>query len=184
MLYSSRVTEPSQMSPKRRALHQGVLDAGRRLAEEAGIAEPTKQHAVWEILMEAADTLKRLPDHEWRWLNSGTRAYWPDTLREYSETFAAAVARGGRWEEMAPTVPPSSPESIARLEIAMEWLRHAGGRSPRRNTGVVFALAVGIPVRVIRRRYGIARRTVYDIRDRGIGRICAWLESVVPFDEH
>ena len=43
----------------------------------------------------------------------------------------------------------------------------------------MFGLAAGIPVRVLRRRFGIGRRTVYDVRDRGIRKICAWLEAIV-----
>lgn len=148
------------------------------MAQEAGITEPTTRDAVWEILIEAADTLKRLPDRERRWLRSGTHSSWPGTVREYGEVFAAAVARGGRWEALSPGLSPPSPEAIARLEITIEWLGHAGGRSPRRDTGVMFALAAGIPNRVVRRRFGIGRRTVYDIRDRGIGRISSWLEAV------
>lgn len=170
----------AQISPRQRERHKETLRVGLQLAADAGIPAPTTRSAVWELLIEAADTLKRLPDRERRWLRSGTHAAWPDTLREYSEEFAVAVARGGKWEAMSPGLSPPTSEAIARLDIVMEWLRHAAnGRSSRPDARIVFALAAGVPVRVVRRRFGIARRTIYDIRDRGIDRICVWLNTSI-----
>ena len=162
-----------------RGRHRDVLRAGLRMCAEAGKAEPTVADAVWELLIEAADTLKRLPDRERRWLASGTRSSWPQAIREYGETFAAAVGRGGRWEPMSAGLGPPSPGAIGRLETVMEWLVGAGGRSSSRETNVVFALAAGVPVPAIRRRLGVARRTVYALRDRGLRTIRDWLEEAL-----
>ena len=108
-----------------RGRHRDVLRAGLRMCAEAGKAEPTVADAVWELLIEAADTLKRLPDRERRWLASGTRSSWPQAIREYGETFAAAVGRGGRWEPMSAGLGPPSAGAIGRLETVMEWLVRA-----------------------------------------------------------
>lgn len=162
-----------------RGRHRDVLLVGLRMCAEAGKAEPTVADAVWELLIEAADTLKRLPDRERRWLASGTRSSWPRAIREYGEAFAAAVASGGRWEPMSAGLAPPSAGAIGRLETVMEWLIGASRRSPPRETNVAFALAAGVPVPAIRRRFGIARRTVYALRDRGLRRIRDWLEETL-----
>ncbi len=171
--------QTTRLTPRERGRHRDAVLVGLRMCEEAGKAEPAVRDAVWELLVEAADTLKRLPDRERRWLRSGTFSSWPRTVRDYGEAFAAAVARGGRWETATAALAPPPAGAVGRLEIVMQWLAGAGGRAPRRETNVVFALAGGVPVRVIRRRFGIGRRTVYDIRDRGIRRICGWLEEAL-----
>jgi hypothetical protein len=148
------------------------------MEEEAGVVDPSTKDAVWELMLEAADTLKRLPDGERRWLRSGTHSSWPGTLREHGEVFAAAVSHGGRWEPMSPGLSPPSSGAIARFEIVILWLSQITGRSSRLETGVVFGMAAGIPVRILRRRFEIGWRTVYDVWDRGIRKICAWLETI------
>ncbi len=57
------------------------------MSEEAGTTEPIVRDAVWELLIEAADTLTRLSDRERRWLGSGTRSFWPQTVRACGEAF-------------------------------------------------------------------------------------------------
>ena len=168
-----------QPTPQQCARQREVVLVGLRMAEEAGVMEPTVKDAVWELMLEAADTLKRLPDGERRWLRSGTHSSWPGTLREHGEVFAAAVSQGGHWEPMSPGLSPPSSGAIARFEIVILWLGQITGRTSRLETGVVFGLAAGIPVRVLRRRFGIGRRTVYDVRDRGIRKICSWLETII-----
>ena len=175
---SSLQDQSNLLSPRQRARHSEVVLLGLRMSEQAGVVDPSTEDAVWELMLEAADTLKRLPDGERRWLRSGTHSSWPGTLREHDEVFAAAVSQGGRWEPMSPGLSPSSSGAIARFEIVILWLSQITGRSARLETGVVFGMAAGIPVRVLRRRFGIGRRTVYDVRDRGIRKICRWLETI------
>ena len=79
---------------------------------------------------------------------------------------------------MSPGLSPPSSGAIARFEIVILWLSQITGRSSRLETGVVFGMAAGIPVRILRRRFEIGWRTVYDVWDRGIRKICAWLETI------
>ena len=48
-----------------------MLCTGLRLAQEAGVTDPTVNDAVWELMLEATETLKRLPDKERRWVEIG-----------------------------------------------------------------------------------------------------------------
>lgn len=156
---------------------KAALDYGYALARDAGREEPTVRDAVWELLVEAADTLKRLPDHELRWFRQGERSNWPQIVRQFADEFATAVARGGAWDEVRVSLGPPTAGAISRLDEVMTWLGHAAGKNPRRDVGVLFATACGVPIRVVRRRYGCHRNTIYDIRDRGLARICAWLRE-------
>jgi hypothetical protein len=167
-------TSPVPVSAAARGRNARILAAGADLARDAGIPEPSDTDAVWVLLQEAAETLRLLPDRERAWLRSGTYASWPPILRSYAETFAAAVDRGGRWEEPRADRLPA-PGAVARMEGVLTWYGAIGGRNPRRDVGVVFALAAGVPVRTIRQRFGLGRRTVYDIRERGLARIVARL---------
>ena len=153
-----------------------MLAHGRRLAQERGCAAPTLRDAVWELLIEAADTLKRLPNQERRWLRSGTYSGHPEVLRELSDAFAAAVAQGG-WGATRVRPGPPSAGAITRLDEVLTWPGAIQSRNRARDCRVVFALAAGVPVRVIRGRFGCGRQTVYDIRDRGLTQICNWLET-------
>lgn len=153
-----------------------MMTHGCRLAAERGCAAPMLRDAVWELLIEAADTLKRLPNQERRWLRSGTYSAHPEVVRELSETFAAAVAQGG-WGTTRVRPGPPSAAAISRLDEVLTWPGAIQGRNRARDCRVVFALAAGVPVRVIRGRFGCGRQTVYDIRDRGLRQICTWLET-------
>jgi len=98
-------------------------------------------------------------------------------VRNTSEEFAGAVGRGGR--EGAPAVrpTPARAETIDRMDTVLLWLPLAGGANARRDVSILFGLACGLKVPVLRQRFGCGRRTVYDVRDRGIARICGWLRS-------
>ena len=133
---------------------------GLALARQAGKADPGLRDAVWELLLEAA----------------ASRAHWPDYLRSAAEDSAAA----------APTRrSPASAAAVERLDIVLPWLHHAAdsarGRDPKRAAAVLFALACGVKVASLRRRLGCGRRTVYDLRDRGVARICGRLRAESAF---
>src|SRR3546814_12823616 len=49
----------------------------RSLACEAGRKDPTQRDAVWELPLEAGDTLGRWPNRERGWLTGASRAHWP-----------------------------------------------------------------------------------------------------------
>lgn len=145
-----------------------AIAAGFKRARQAGRAEPTLRDAVWELLLEAGDTLKRLPDREKGWLTGASRAHWPD----YARSLAA---------ETPLRLPPASGAAIDRLDMVLVWLPHAAGSNPKRDLAVLFGLACGLPVPLLRRRLGCGRRTVYDVRDRGIARLCGWLRQRSAF---
>lgn len=143
---------------------EAAVAAGLRLAREAGRDAPTLRDAVWELMLEAGDTLRRLPDRERGWLTAVARAHWPDQAR-------SAGADGDR------RVAPASAAAIDRLDCLLAWLPQGAGANPKRDMAVLFGLACGVRVATLRRRLGCGRRTVYDVRDRGIARICGWLRQ-------
>ena len=153
-----------------KALARGrsALVHGRVLAKSAGCDAPSLRDALWELLMEAADTLSRLPNRERGWLTAASRAHWPDFVRQYDDSL-----RGGQAATGTTTLrrSPASAEAIDRMDIVLAWLPLAGGRNPRRDLAVLFGLACGAKVAVLRRRFGCGRRTIYDIRDRALKRL-------------
>lgn len=160
-----------------------ALKHGLRLAEEAGRAQPSLKDAVWELLMEAADTLKRLPNRERGWLTATSRAHWPAIVRDVEESFNGAAGKGPRDSTVRYNRAPATADAIDRMDVVLVWLVHAGGRKPQRDVAVLFGLACGIKVATLRGRFGCGRRTIYDIRDRALGRLCAWLTAEVSSED-
>lgn len=156
---AARVTAGNEL-----ARLEAAVAAGLRLAREAGREAPTLRDAVWELMLEAGETLRRLPDRERGWLTAVARAHWPDQARSV----------GGDGERRAA---PASAGAIDRLDCLLAWLPQGAGANRRRDMAVLFGLACGVRVAVLRRRLGCGRRTVYDVRDRGIARICGWLRQ-------
>lgn len=148
-----------------------LVEHGRVLAIEAGRQEPTLRDAIWELMMEAAATLRRLPDREIGWLKAAERSNMPEYLHEREEIFAAAVARGGQYEAPKVRMGPPDAAAIDRMDAMLAMLNVITGRDRRREIGVVFALASGLPVRIIRFRFGYQRSAIYKIRDRGLDKI-------------
>lgn len=141
-----------------------AVAAGLLRAMQAGRAAPRLQDAVWELLLEAGDTLRRLPNRERGWLTAASRAHWPD--------FVSAEAAG------APPRPAAAEgAAIDRLDTVLGWLPQAAGAQRERDLAVLLGLACGLRVAVLRRRIGCGRRTIYDVRDRCIARICGWLRG-------
>lgn len=146
---------------------------GLALARQAGNNSPGLRDAVWELLLEAGDTLRRLPNRELGWLTAASRVHWPDYLCSAAGDDAAAAV------PIRPS--PASGEAIDRLDTVLLWLHHAAGSNPKRDVAVLFGLACGVKVASLRRRLGCGRRTVYDVRDRGIARICCRLRAESAF---
>ncbi|HIP78533.1 MAG TPA: hypothetical protein EYH07_08755 [Kiloniellaceae bacterium] len=153
---------------------RSALVHGCALARSAGRESPDLRDAIWELLMEAADTLSRLPNRERGWLTAASRAHWPDVVRHYEESL-----QDGRAPSAATALrrSPASAEAIDRMDTVLAWLPLAGGSNPRRDLAVLFGLACGAKVAVLRRRFGCGRRTIYDIRDRALRRLCAHVAS-------
>jgi len=159
--------------------HREILTVGMRIAEEAGISNPSVRDAVWELLAEAADTLKRLPDRERRWLRPGSYSSWPQALREIGNACEIDDVKSHKWEPVAANRAPPTSGAVGRREVVMLWLGKISGRAAQVETRLIFALAAGVPARLVRRRFGIGRRTAHDVRDRGLGKICRWLETEI-----
>ena len=145
-----------------------AVEHGLYLAEMAGRQNPTLRDGVWELLMEAADTLKRQPNRERGWLTASSRVHWPEMVREFDAGYQRHAAG-------SPRLLPASADAIDRMDEVLLWLVHAAGAKPQRDVGVLFGLACGVKVAFLRERYGCARRTVYDTRDRALARLCSWL---------
>lgn len=167
---SEAVVHDRSSSSKRLYRVKLAVEHGLCLAEAAGRENPTLRDGVWELLMEAADTLKRLPNRERGWLTASSRVHWPEMLREFGAGYQ-------RHSASAPRLLPASPAAIDRMDEVLLWLVHAAGAKPQRDIGVLFGLACGVKVAFLRDRYGCARRTVYDVRDRALARLCYWLEK-------
>src|SRR3546814_3989398 len=65
---------------------EAAIAEGLRRAREAGRKDPTLRDAVWELLLEAGDTLGRLPNRERGWLTGASRAHWPAFARDRKST--------------------------------------------------------------------------------------------------
>ncbi|MEO3429707.1 DUF6362 family protein [Pelagibius sp. CAU 1746] len=172
---------PAVEEARERLRIEAAVTEGLRLARDAGHAEPALRDAVWELLLEAADTLRRLPNREQGWLTAAARAHWPDYVRNTAEEFAGAVGRAGREAVPALRPTPARAEAIDRMDAVLLWFPLAAGANARRDVSILFGLACGLKVSVMRQRFGCGRRTVYDVRDRGIARICNWLRSRSEF---
>ena len=153
---------------------------GLRLAAEAGRREPALRDAVWELLIEAADTLRRQPNRERGWLTATSRAHWPAFVRDIDADTASVPQTGSDGFRFA----PASAGAIDRMDMVLTWLSHAGGSKGRRDAAVLFGLACGLRVAKLRARFGCGRRTIYDIRDRSLTRLCRWLSAEIGFDEN
>ncbi|MGF1594784.1 MAG: hypothetical protein ACFCUW_16000 [Kiloniellaceae bacterium] len=161
---------------------EAAVRHGLHLAAEAGRESPGLRDAVWELLLEAGDTLKRLPDRERGWLTAATRAHWPDSLSGVGEVLIGG-APGGATAGTGPArrPGPAGGEAIDRLDTVLPWLPLAAGRNRGREVAVLFGLACGLRVAALRRFFGCGRSTVYDLRDRGLARICGRLRAQSAF---
>lgn len=89
-----------------------------------------------EFLIEAADTLHRLPDREKGWLEKQQVA-WPEFISNYWDEFGNIVEQGGKKQVREVKGPPSR-NAIDRLDEIMGWLRLITGKHEIRNRKVVF----------------------------------------------
>lgn len=149
--------------------------AGEVRAREHGGAEPTLEAVAWELLLEAADTLRRLPDRERGWLAACDRSAWPPVLIEAAERWANAVASGG-WEDMRVAKGPPSAAAIQRMDLLFALT--AGFPRPL-DLRRAFGLASGVPARLIARQTRCHRRTVYVARDRVAALLAARFDQML-----
>lgn len=116
--------------------------------------------AVWEQLVEGAETLQRLPD-----ASRGprkVRSSWPEIVRNAAESFNAEAERA----DLRRLGPPSA-DAIDRLDRVIVWLEWLSGDVQR----LVWLRACGVPwwrlelrpwlLRAARRRYDRATLSVH-----------------------
>ena len=92
---------------------------------------------VREFIIEAADTLHRLPDPERGYLFQ-TKVCWPLMMKDPGEEFANAVNNNGKWEEVKVRMGPPTREALGRYEMVMGWLQYITGSSEVRDRKIVF----------------------------------------------
>lgn len=167
-----------------------IIDHGYGLARADGVASPDLEDAVWALLVEAAQTLQRLPDREIGWLLSCSRSAMPmpkpDPLDEYAQAVAA-----GRWRDMRVTPPRPSAAAITRLDEVSAWLRRltevsAPGRryhGRSRRARVLFALALGVPPQIVARRERCDVSTVHRSRRDGLRHLTGIVRAALGSDD-
>jgi len=76
---------------------------------------------VEERLIEARDTLKRLPDRERSRLYNSQRCAWPDVVRDWADVWGEAVS-AGKFRDMEPRSGAPSGAAIDRMDESLPWL--------------------------------------------------------------
>ncbi len=160
-----------------------IIAHGERLARDTGLKDPTQRDAVWELLVEAFETLRSLPDRERGWLLSCERSHHPDVLienvelAEWEETLDA-LSLGEKLKVVGEVKPTPGHGAIDRMDEVITWPAIIKTKNRRRDIAVLYYCASKRPTAVIRRRFNIKHRnTLYDIRDRGLAHIVVWLDG-------
>ena len=112
---------------------------------------------VEERLVEAADTLKRLPEVRMQ----GYFSTWPRVLVEFGDLVGLTP------EPMR--LPPPPAAAISRMEAALPWLTWLEPEDAK----LVWARAEGTPWKPICWRFGIARATAHRRFEYGLS-VIAW----------
>lgn len=165
---------------------RSMINHGLELAAKAGHPDPRLGDAVWELILEAMETLRRLPDREIGWLKSAERSHMPDMIRKLVEEFGAEVEHIAMGEGPRETVVhpgPPSKGAIDRAEIVLnDWYQLGGSsRKARRNAQTLYLLAAGVPPRIVARITKVNgrhyRNTLYSRRDRHLREIIVQCEE-------
>ncbi len=120
-------------------LIEAAVAQGLRLAREAGREDPALQDAVWELLLEATNTLRCLPNRERGWLTASSRAHWPEYLRSAAEELAGTSVGSRRGAEAVARPAIASAGAIDRLDTILVCCRRRG--APTHGAMSVFSLA-------------------------------------------
>lgn len=138
-----------------------ALAKGWEILESEGFRKPNLQQVIWRLMVEAVETLKRLPDRERSWLRCNERSIWPELARPSEE------CRAVEWEieieqiqlvrsrdNMAPPrLAISDPSAIDRMLVVLGWLGYVRSRYTRRDRTAFLELAGGKPPRFVRMRH-------------------------------
>ena len=153
-----------------------IVAHGHRLARENGCEGPRLRDAVWELLIEAFATLKTLPDRERGWLLSCERSHHPGVVVENAElaqweATLDALSLGEKIKLLGPVKLRALKLAVDRMDEVLMWPSMIRTKNRRRDVKVLVYLAGGVKVAQVRRIFGLKRRNVYDIRDRGLAHI-------------
>ena len=167
-----------------------MIDHGYDLAVKArapGAPEPKLSDAVWELLIEGMETLRRLPDREVNCLRAADRSHMPQIIRKMDDEFGAEVDRVGMGEAPRETVIwPGAPSKAAidRMEKVLDWYSLGGnGRPARRGMQTLYLLAAGVKPRYVAELTRVNAKhyhsTLYSRRDRALAEIVVHIDEEI-----
>lgn len=190
--YASGMRVSGTLTDIESAANARALLDGRELLRREGFPAPPTRAIVWRLLVDAFETLDRLPDKERGFLSSGEKSAWPEIYRPAIERFATAASIYNDAQVMGN---PSASRQIGmsqddadwpvrvqlviaegaydRMLLVLGWFRYVTGRRPRRDVEVAVALARGQPVRQVRRIMGkeTSDAAIYSIKWKVITQI-------------
>lgn len=149
--------------------------------------EATPSAIVFRALVEAMETLKRLPDPEAGWLYS-VRTMWPEVRGDYGdkvESYKSMLERimlGIESPDALHGRPPRpSPVQIARMEAVTEQFpKYLQGRNRRRDWQILVGYARDLPVKANARIARCHPETCRLQKNLQTGRIAAHYERLFP----
>lgn len=164
-----------------------IVAHGHRLARENGCEGSRLRDAVWELLVEAFETLRTLPDRERGWLLAAERAHHPEVVVEDAEraeweATINALALGEKLKLIGPSKVAALKSAVDRMDEVLMWPAMIRTKNRRRDVKVLVYLAGGVPTAKVRRIFGIKRRNIYDIRDRGLAHIVGMVAERLNFN--
>ena len=155
-----------------RQLFRRWLTHGGELARDRKGEKARHSDVIWSLIVEAIDTLDRLPDQERSWLTSGTRSGgWnmvgmtPADLREIERLRILSAIKP--FDGVARTVPQK--DDSERALGVLEWMRFCNqNRNAKRLTKAAIILARNGETDAVHRVYNphrkANRQTIYEIK--------------------
>lgn len=182
---------PKAASPDQRQRYLRWLRHGATLARDFHGVGARPAQAIWCLLIEALETMARVPDQEKRWLSSGTRSGgWGMaggmTRAELEEIERLRILSAMSPFEEGAKVSPQR-DAVERAVDVLDWLRFTSKDDDHRLMKAAVHLAQG--------REGLAglalgkgagsrtRQVAYEIRTQTVGRILRGLREtagIVP----
>jgi flavin-binding protein dodecin len=136
--------------------------SGRANARRSvGTDEDWTPEMVQARLVEAADTLRRLPAVKVQ----GYFSTWPPIVRDFWEAFG--------WNDVEVRLGPPAPDAIDRMDETLQWLRWLEPDETR----LVWLRAEGVRWKLISARFGIGRTTAWYRWSGALAKIAARLNA-------
>lgn len=190
MLASPQIdtTRPELSQETRKAIEAGI-DLLRAEGYQVSFPESLSS-IVWRLLVEATDTLRRLPDREKGWLMAGDRIAWPEVIHSAQEHYEAELQRLvdlKMSKELAPLprLAVADPAAIPRMLTVLSWLRYYTARKTsmsrisklQQEKRAMLEWALGAPTKRVRYLLGGgSRNKPYMVRQRFLEHICRGVE--------